>query len=245
MKKRYLPLVCFIGTMLFTILASIAPLNGVTQADISNKFFTVITPAGFTFAIWSLIYFWWFISSLLIAFKDVKIDKEKKIIFSIAMVLTTLWLMAWHFSHIWLSVWIMWVILMFVAFLFVDCKDEDIDWRFWVTLEMTLWWILVATTLNIMVFFKSLQIPTSISAEIGLWVIVLILAWIVNLFLLYRFTAYVSTFVYIWALYGIWAGQESSTIKITASVIAIVLLLNFIYLRKKAYTKALKKAWEK
>ena len=36
-------------------------IGGMTQADISAMFATSVTPAGFTFAIWSLIYLSWII----------------------------------------------------------------------------------------------------------------------------------------------------------------------------------------
>jgi benzodiazapine receptor len=113
MKKRFLPLVCFIGTLAFTLLATFVPLNGVTQADISNLFFTIITPIGFTFSIWTIIYLSWFIVSMMVAFKDIQINKEQKLLFSISMVLTGVWLIPWHFSHIGLSVSIM-LLLLFV-----------------------------------------------------------------------------------------------------------------------------------
>ncbi len=138
MKKRFLPLVCFLGTIIFTLLASLVPLNGVTQADVSNKFFTIITPVGFTFSIWMIIYLTWLIICVMIAFRDIKIDKEQKLLFSVSMVLTAVWLIPWHFSHIGLSLAIMYLLLFVIGFLFLDVKGETTDRRFDLCIELFL-----------------------------------------------------------------------------------------------------------
>jgi translocator protein len=63
---RYLLLITALITIGLTSLVSIpgSPylIGGMTQADISAMFATSVTPAGFTFAIWSLIYFSWVIA---------------------------------------------------------------------------------------------------------------------------------------------------------------------------------------
>ena len=68
---RYIPLLVAIVVIGFTSWASIPsfgyPLGGYSQADISNMYPTAITPAGFTFSIWSLIYLSWLIAGVYIA----------------------------------------------------------------------------------------------------------------------------------------------------------------------------------
>ena len=68
---RFLPLITAILVIGFTTLVSIpgSPylIGGMTQADISNMFPTAITPAGITFAIWSVIYLSWILAGLVIS----------------------------------------------------------------------------------------------------------------------------------------------------------------------------------
>ena len=63
---RYLLLITALITIGLTTLVSITGspylIGGMTQADISAMFATSVTPAGFTFAIWSLIYLSWIIA---------------------------------------------------------------------------------------------------------------------------------------------------------------------------------------
>ncbi len=49
-------LVATIVTIAFNALAATGYVNGITPAEISNKYPTVLTPAGYAFSIWSLIY---------------------------------------------------------------------------------------------------------------------------------------------------------------------------------------------
>ncbi len=244
MKKRFLPLVCFLGTIIFTILASIVPLNGVTQADVSNKFYTIITPAGFTFSIWLIIYLSWFVISMMIAFKDFKIDKEQKLLFSASMTLTALWLVPWHFSHVWMSLSIIFLLLFMLGFLLFDVKNNEVDKRFELTIELFIWWILVATLLNTLVFLVAIGQQGQSMLEIAIGIAFLFMGLIANLFLINKMDAYIPGLVYVWALYGIYAWQSNFYIKITALLFAIVLLLNHIYLRKKIYKKTLKQLFK-
>jgi translocator protein len=63
---RYLLLITALITIGLTTLMSVpgSPylIGGMTQADISAMFSTAVTPAGFTFAIWSLIYLSWILA---------------------------------------------------------------------------------------------------------------------------------------------------------------------------------------
>lgn len=63
---HFLLLLISLLTIAFTSLVSIpgSPylIGGMTQADISNMYPTAITPAGITFAIWSVIYLSWIIT---------------------------------------------------------------------------------------------------------------------------------------------------------------------------------------
>ena len=51
-----LNVVVFVVTIIVNGLATSVGLNGVTTADVSDMYFTLVTPAGYVFAIWSVIY---------------------------------------------------------------------------------------------------------------------------------------------------------------------------------------------
>ena len=46
----------YLVTILMNYLANAVPFNGQSSGDVSDKYYTLFTPAGFTFAIWGIIY---------------------------------------------------------------------------------------------------------------------------------------------------------------------------------------------
>lgn len=58
-KHPLFPVVGSISAVLLTAWISIAPLNDLSQKDISDIYQNILTPAGFTFSIWSVIYLSW------------------------------------------------------------------------------------------------------------------------------------------------------------------------------------------
>ena len=55
-KKIGLNAIFFILTLVVNTLGGLGIINDMSQRDVSDKYFTLITPAGFTFSIWSVIY---------------------------------------------------------------------------------------------------------------------------------------------------------------------------------------------
>lgn len=55
-KKIGLSAIFFILTLVVNTLGGLGIINDMSQSDVSDKYFTLITPAGFTFSIWSVIY---------------------------------------------------------------------------------------------------------------------------------------------------------------------------------------------
>jgi translocator protein len=63
---------------------------------------TSITPAGFTFSIWSIIYLSWLVLGFYNIFykKKEKIKKQDLYFLASAQILTVLWLIPWHYNFI-------------------------------------------------------------------------------------------------------------------------------------------------
>lgn len=55
-KKAILNVGLLLLTFLINFLGASGFINGISQADVSDKYHTLITPAGFTFSIWGIIY---------------------------------------------------------------------------------------------------------------------------------------------------------------------------------------------
>lgn len=151
--KKYLFLFVALGTIGLTTYFSLLPLNGNSQADISNLYPTSITPAGFTFSIWSLIYLSWLVLGFFLIGRKSK--HQQPVSFPLAVGLTALWLVPWHYEYIGISFLLMLIILglLFHAFL----KQKYFRMK-QLSLELTLGWILVATIANLHILLVAYDI---------------------------------------------------------------------------------------
>lgn len=239
MLYRFLPIITVIITLLATSYISLLPLNGVSQADVSNKFPTLLTPAPFTFSIWGLIYVTWIVSAFLIAIKSIEVGKKQKVVFSLTVALTAFWLIPWHYERVLVSLFVLLWIFACASFLFLHTRKKETSLVFKYTTEITYSWIIIATILNTFVYMQAVW--TIQNTENILLVSLLgIFVWcMVHIVLLNGFKAYLPIFVYVWALWGIYSAQPLPSVRLTAIIIAIILLIDYIYERRKAYKRCL------
>jgi len=135
-------------------------LNGRTSADISDLYPTLITPAGYTFSIWGLIY------TLLLVFTIYQVlprSREKpflrqvSFLFALSGILNVLWLFLWHYDIITPSIVLMFALLatLIAIYLRLDIGRADVPLREKACVHMPfsvyLGWITVATIANVAV----------------------------------------------------------------------------------------------
>ncbi len=244
MFYRFLPIVTVLLTLIATTWITLLPLNGVTQADISNRYPTLITPAPFTFSIWSVIYILWIISAGMIALKLIEVWKKQKVVFSLSVALTAVWLIPWNYDRIYVSLLVILMIFASFSFLFLKTRKKETPKIFQYTVDFSYGWIIVATLANTFVYMKSLNIVQDTHNQVIIAILGLFVWAMIQVALLNGFKAFLPLFVYVWALWGIYNNQDIVWIKLTALFISIILLLNYIYFRKKVYQRCLTESYE-
>ncbi len=93
------------------VVANALPLNGLNTGEISDRYNNLFTPAGYTFSIWGIIYLLLLTQVLylvrVIKAKDAKLSvsdlKKVCLYFSLSTLLNGVWIVAWHFLLIPLS----------------------------------------------------------------------------------------------------------------------------------------------
>lgn len=252
--KKYILLIVSILVIGFSALVSIpgSPflINGMTQADISNLFPTAVTPAGITFSIWSLIYISWICAGLQVSgilsgfarkysFLQNAWDIPKKkyhqaiYLFSTAVFLTGIWLIPWGYLSIGLSLLVMILLLGTLKYVYVHTRKAPLFLRS--SVELTLWWINIATVANVTVWLISIGF-TGWSIPVLYWAIgVLGFALLITLYYQLRYQAYIIPLVFIWAMIGEWIAHPIFEQRIAISIYAIISLSVVIYtfLRKR------------
>lgn len=163
-----LVLITYILMIILNILANALPINNVTTADVSDAYANLFTPAGITFSIWLLIYLLLLSYSIyqLKCFKDIAYEDKRQfkgigLIFSISSLANALWILAWHYDQIGLSLLLMLLILVCLIMINGMTREMSLSLRDWffikLPFEVYFGWITVATIANITVYLVKLQ----------------------------------------------------------------------------------------
>lgn len=211
-------------------------INNKTVGEVSQKYDTLFTPAGYAFSIWGLIYlgliafvgFQWY---LLINKKNLEIIDKTGPYFILANLANILWLFLWLNEDIALSVIVMFILLTALIILIfrLDMEIWDAPVRImvfvWWPLAFYLGWIIVAAVANTAAFLASIGWNGSpLTPQI--WTIIMIIVSTM-IYLLLTFTRNLreSAAVGIWALAAIAVRQSALNIEITITAAAASIIL--------------------
>jgi translocator protein len=228
----------FLGVIAVNAMANILPINGIQTGEVSAMFDNYFVPAGFTFSIWGVIYLLlagYCVTATIIWIKGkdtIALQHLDAInpLFLITCILNMLWMFAWHYLQIASSLIIMIFFLAVLTTLFLRLhKLEEKLYpaiRFWLTVPFVVYlaWICVATIANTSAFL------TSIGWEGGfmkpeMWsACMIVIASLLALFFTLRLRVAAFAPVIIWALYGIYKGQQGIAIVTNTAWISLVIL---------------------
>ncbi len=182
MVLKVLNTVAYLLMIAVNVLAEVLPLNGVTTAEVSASYPTLITPAAYTFSIWGLIYL--LLAGFLVyqflplsrsnGSKDSKGGKRAKwssgkrdrIIydigwfFLISCLANAVWIIAWHYRLIPLSVGMILILLVCLAVIVSRILRHEpltLGEKLLVKLPFSIYygWVTVAAIVNIAVLSVS------------------------------------------------------------------------------------------
>jgi len=212
---RVLNTIFFVLMIFVNIAAEILPLNNITTAEVSARHDTLLTPPGFTFAIWGVIYVWLF---LFILFQNGLFHKKGEgdnpdiihavsAFFIISSILNISWIIAWHYEYISLScilIFSMWATLIFA---YNRIKKEQSSGRehFFIHMPFSIYlaWISVAMTINFLAMIKDAA-PQLLGLSETTWSMILVIGIaLMTEFILIRYRDFVFTFTVLWAVGGI------------------------------------------
>ncbi len=193
-------------------MANILPVGRITTGEVSDFFPDLFAPAPLTFSIWAVIYLLlggYVLYQFGIFKKIEKTSVLEKIspYFIISSLANTMWIFAWHYKLIFLSLILMIVILYCLIKIADVLKNElfDITGKFFVKAPFTIYfgWITVATIANITTFLVSIRWH-GFGLEEYIWtVIILIVGSIIGISRMVLDKNIVYGFVFLWAYLGI------------------------------------------
>ncbi|MEW6179611.1 MAG: tryptophan-rich sensory protein [Chloroflexota bacterium] len=234
---RWLNLLTLVGTIAVNSLANILPINNRTTGEISDSYPVLFTPAGYVFAIWSLIYL------SLIAFAMYQLLPSQKNNphieqiggwFIAANLFNGGWIFAWHYGMIPLSMILMLGLLVSLLIIYtrlgigltaVSQRDRSL---LHFPFSLYLGWISVATIANASVLLYTLNWNGfGLSAE--LWTSFVIIVGGILAFLMIHFRKEITyPLVIVWAFSGILFKPEGSPFVANVAGTTAMLILVFL-----------------
>ncbi|MCQ4087376.1 TspO/MBR family protein [Saccharibacillus sp. JS10] len=238
---KWLNVVLFIATLVVNALSTLLPLGGRDTREISDMYKNLLTPAGFAFSIWSVIYL------LLIGFVIYAFVAERKgrttaaapgPLFAISCVLNMAWLFCWQYLLLELSVVVMILFLITLILIYVRTRlngqrTEVADILFVkVPFSIYLGWVSVATIVNISALLTKYDF-NGFGLGTAFWAIVMIVVASLLAFTIgFRFRDGLYPLVFAWALYAISVEQSdaSQVVSTTALVASIVVAVFSVWM---------------
>ncbi len=184
-----LSMLLYIITVVVNTLSAQGMINNSSQKAVSASFPTTITPAGYAFSIWGIIYILLFSSLIILLIKSEKeyhssIIKSTLKLFMISCVFNIAWTFAFSYRMIWLSA--IFIIALLVTVIMMMQKLQRLHPNtkslFDISLGVYGGWLFVATLVNIAAFFVSIKFNL-LEANKILYAIIVALAIPFGLFL--------------------------------------------------------------
>jgi hypothetical protein len=227
--RAILVVVATLGMILFNALAATGYVNGVTPDVISDKYPTIMTPAGYAFSIWSLIYIG------LLAFSVYQIlpanilkFRAIRTFYVVSCALNCAWIYFWHREAIAICLLIIIGLLSVLILIVARTKETDSARDALFTsapFGIYAGWVTAATLVNFTIFLNFSNIGLSPFGWNVLGCTLLILSALASLAVRIKFRNFLYPLAVGWAATAIAIGQSGNTAIIVASAIATVICL--------------------
>jgi hypothetical protein len=247
---RYLNIIAFIATVIVNSLAgSTTLIGGQLTAQVSDENFTLITPAGYVFSIWGIIYVLLGIFTVYQALpknQGQPFQKQIGLLFGLSSIANIAWLFAWQYEQLPISVALMLLLLGSLIAIYlrlgIGKTKTSLSEKLAVHLPFSVYlgWITIATIANISATLVNAGWNGwGIDATTWSLIVIAVAVLITMLFLLLR-KDIAYALVIVWALVGIAANQTQNQTIVTATqtsaiiiAIAIIITIIIMVMRKK------------
>ena len=212
-------------------LAAKGYINDRTPEMISDKYPTFITPAGYAFAIWSLIYLGLLCFSIFqLLPSQINNPRLKNIrtLYVINCAANCGWLFLWHHEWIALSVPIIFVMLGTLVLINAHLQNASSTAENWFTripFGIYFGWITIAAILNFSVALVYLNVKTPDSITVIIASALILTAMILGVVIRIKFALAAYALAFAWALAAIAAEQSEKSVIVISAIAAVIVLL--------------------
>lgn len=227
--RSILVLAATLGMIGFNWMAATGRLGGVQTNDISDKYPTLVTPAGYAFSIWSLIYLGMIAFSIYQMLPaNVARFRPVRSLYIFSCALNCAWLYFWHEDQIIICFFILLALcitLFFINAIFRRPESLVDAWIAKAPFEIYFGWTTAAMLINFAIMLKSVGIPESPGAEKLLAITLILIAGGLAILLRLKLVNYFYPIAIAWALTAIAVKQSGQTLIVTAAALGVVACL--------------------
>jgi hypothetical protein len=242
----------YIFMVVMNFLANWLPLGGNTTGELSDKYSNLFVPSGPTFSIWGVIYlillgFTIYQASTLFSSKPSRVNtlvRQLGLWYFASSVLNGLWIVAWHYELLPVSVAIMWLLLFNLLMANFGISNIDplltkkVSFLAKSAFGIYLGWISVATIANMTTWLTAIQWRGGLEQDT--WAVLMILIGAaVSAYAASRLVNGYLSLAVVWAFVGIVSKRLDAepvyySIAFVAGALALVLLvLSLVQIRKE------------
>lgn len=218
-----------LGVIAFNYLAATGRLNGIDTAAISAKYPTPITPAGYAFTIWSLIY------TGLLAFSIWQLLPANRARFAnirsfyiLSCALNCGWLYMWHSDQIAICSLLLFLLAVSLFFVNLYLKRSEGLGDYWLAkapFSIYFGWVTAATLVNFAILLVYWRVEFSSNGWVVLSVALILLAAGLGVILRIRLSNYLYPLAIAWALAAIGVKQSGNTAVVVATAVGVIACL--------------------
>lgn len=229
--KQIVVMIATSGVVFVNYLAADGIINNKTTGELAEKYATDITPAGYAFSIWGLIYLGLIAFSIYQALPtqtDNYLFKKIRSVYVVNCIANCAWIYAWHYESISLSGLIMLILLgtlVYINIVLVKAESAAEIITTKVPFNIYFGWITVATILNvtIMLVYLGIQFPDHITSIVGAILIFIVTG--LGIILRFKISSAFYPATLAWGLTAIAVEQSQNTIILIATAIGVIVLL--------------------
>jgi benzodiazapine receptor len=222
-----------LATLLVNWLAIALPLNGKDTGQLSDQYPILTVPAGYAFAIWSLIYL-----GLIgfVVYQALPSQRENPRIaritplFLLSCLTNIGWLLTWHYEILSLNIVLMLVLLGSLIAIYRQLRADGAHvsngerWLVWVPFSLYMGWITVATIVNLTVVLYAAGWQDTGTLGAALASLLFVVAAAIAVTIARRFNDPAYALVVVWALVAVAIKHAAVMLVATTAWVAAVLV---------------------
>ncbi len=242
-KNVLISLVFFVVLVAINYLSAMGFIAGNSQSDVSRNFPTMITPAGFAFSIWGIIYLFIFISIISPLFKksEANIEKLNTIapLFWLSAIINMAWTFAFSSQIIWFSAILIIALLINVFMIMKKLKmiGGDNNGFFDIGFGLYAGWLSIASVVNFMAFLVSIKFEFFNNPKLFYSIILVIFVLVVATLQKFHNNPFYPLAI-VWAFFGIikkliFESFADSMFLILLLGMVVLLVIDFLFSARK------------